>query len=294
MVEAEDPQHPQTTRTMASSSSNARAGTGKVSTKTERGRDRTKAVRAKREGTCEDRKEVQEQVQEAVREVVEEVPPSTTNQDVRKDAVQKDQDRLDRSNQVYTMVRGFSNHRKEPWVSIDNEESEMDFQQFVYQPIIRDRSVSYILQIQFGKRLTATVRFNECFNTVEALRFLVGEFEIDTPSCKRTESLQYRITQLEVLEVFPSIRRLRTRWICAPVNLLRDLKISPGEISDQCFTQGSLRNFMTCGLVYDGLDCVLIGGPADHFNIREEFDENGNLQEFRDPTPSVKRCLQRP
>ena len=118
MVEAEDPQHPQTTRTMASSSSNARAGTGKVSTKTERGRDRTKAVRAKREGTCEDRKEVQEQVQESVREVVEEVPLSTTNQDVRKDAVQKDQ-------AVYTMVRGHSNHRKDPWVSIDNEESEV-------------------------------------------------------------------------------------------------------------------------------------------------------------------------
>ena len=80
-------------------------------------------------------------------------------------------------------------------MTIDNEESEIDYQQFVYHPIIRDRSISYILQLRFSKRLTATVRFNEYFNTVEALRFLIREFEINSPSCKRTGSLQYRVTQ---------------------------------------------------------------------------------------------------
>ena len=134
MVEAEDPQHLQITRAMVRM------------TKTEEGIGmKTKVARTKREGTCEVRKgvreQVQEQVQEEVREVVEEeIPPSTTNPDVPGDALRKDQ-------MVYTMIKGYTNNRKEPWVSIDNEKSEMEFQQFVYQPIIRDRSVSYILQI---------------------------------------------------------------------------------------------------------------------------------------------------
>ena len=103
MVEAEDPQHLQTTRAMVRT------------TKTEEGigmKTKVAVARTKREVTCEVRKRVreqaQEQVQEEVREVVEEeVPPSTTNPDVPDDAVRKDQ-------MVYTMIKGYTNNRKEP------------------------------------------------------------------------------------------------------------------------------------------------------------------------------------
>ena len=46
------------------------------------------------------------------------------------------------------------------------------------------------------------------------------------------------------------------------------------------FAQGSIRNYMTCGLVYDGLDCVEVGGPADHFSVGVEYDQ-GIAFEYR-------------
>jgi len=136
-----------------------------------------------------------------------------------------------RDQTVYTMIRGYTNYRPEPWVTIDNEESEIDFQQFVYHPIVRDRSVGYILQLRLGKRITATVRFNEYFNTVEAIRFLIGEFEINSPSCRRTESLQYRITQCEVCpyNAEEDPMKLRTTWRVAPPDLRESLQLTPGE-----------------------------------------------------------------
>jgi hypothetical protein len=190
-----------------------------------------------------------------------------------------------RDQEVYAVLRGSSRYRQ------DEEEEggeESDYQQFVYEPVIRDKSISYVLTLKFNRRLTATVRFSEFFNTVDALRLLIGEFEIDCPNCRRTQSLEYRVSQLELWSPRGALDpcKLRTIWRCAPTSLRDVLKITAdAAMPDIAFTQGSIRNYMVSGLVYDGLDCVLINGPADHFNIFNALDHNGIFQEYRTPTP---------
>ena len=90
-----------------------------------------------------------------------------------------------RDQEVYTVLRGSSHYRLNVQ---EDDEGNSDYQQFVYQPIVRDRAISYVLTLKFNRRLTATVRFNEYFNTVDALRFLIGEFEIEVASAQRTGS----------------------------------------------------------------------------------------------------------
>ena len=91
------------------------------------------------------------------------------------------------------VLRGESNYRFNTDLGLQCIE-----QKFTYEPVVQERAVSHVLSLRFGKRLTATVRLSEYFNSIEALRLLTGEFEINCPSCRRTQHIEYRITQLEV------------------------------------------------------------------------------------------------
>ena len=67
-----------------------------------------------------------------------------------------------RDQEVYTVLRGSSHYR----LNVpENDEGDSDSQQFVYQPIVRDRAISYILKLKFNRRLTATVRFGSTLFT---------------------------------------------------------------------------------------------------------------------------------
>ena len=63
-----------------------------------------------------------------------------------------------RDNEVFTVLRGSSHYRQ------DEEEDgggESDCQQFVYESVMRDKSISYVLTLRFNKRMTATVRLSD-------------------------------------------------------------------------------------------------------------------------------------
>ena len=130
-----------------------------------------------------------------------------------------------RDQEVYTILRGSSRYR----LNVEEDGGEdSDYQQFVYEPVVRDKSISYVLTLKFNRRLTATVRFGEFFNTVDALGLLIGEFEIDCPNCRRAQSLEYRVSQVELWSPRGALDpyKLRTIWRCAPRSLRDVLKKS--------------------------------------------------------------------
>ena len=54
------------------------------------------------------------------------------------------------------------------------------------------------------------------------------------------------------------------------------LGLGQGDILSVPYTQCSIKNHMLCGLVYDGLDCVEVGGPIVHLDGEVEFDRGVN------------------
>ena len=139
-----------------------------------------------------------------------------------------------RDQEVYTILRGSSHYR----LNVEEDGGDdSDYQQFVYEPVVRDKSISYVLTLQFNKRTTATVRLSEFFNSVDALRRLLGEFETNSPNCKRTQSLEYRVSQLEVRSPRSPADsfKLRTFWRCAPVDIRDVLGL------EECHTRHSRK-----------------------------------------------------